>query len=159
MPSPANAVVAVRDWRTIRAHDLSSMRDLTAGGAAVDYSLKMRLTELFGPIVNEAYGSTETGLIAFMPAHAPLEKPGSCGRPLKGVLVEIRDTQGRRLPANATGEIWARTPRSLSCDLLGPHIRRDADGFLATADFGRIDEDGFLYITGRATAQEIRAAG
>lgn len=151
--------LAAAPERTIRAHDLSSMRDLTVGGAAVDYPLKMRLSELFGPIVNEAYGSTETGVIAFMPAPAPREKPGSCGRPLKGVMVEIRDGQGHRLPPNATGEIWARTPRSLSCELMGPHARRDAEGFVATADVGRLDEDGFLYITGRANPQEIRAAG
>ena len=144
--------------RTIRAHDLSSLRDLTVGGAAVNYPLKARLSELFGPIVNEAYGSTETGVITFMPGHAPDQKPGSCGRPLKGVMVEIRDGEGQRLPPNATGEIWARTPRSLNCEV-GPNTRRDADGFVATADVGRLDDDGFLYITGRAAGQETRAAG
>ncbi|MDP3736588.1 MAG: AMP-binding protein [Hyphomonadaceae bacterium] len=158
LPNTLHQLAALPE-RTIRAHDLSSMRDLTVGGDAVDYRLKSRLTELLGPIVNEAYGSTEAGLITFMPARAPLEKPGSCGRPLKGVMVEIRDGRGRRLPPHATGEIWARTPRSLSCELMGPDTRRDADGFVATADFGRLDEDGFLYITGRASAQEVRAAG
>jgi long-subunit acyl-CoA synthetase (AMP-forming) len=73
-------------------------------------------------------------------------------------MVEIRDGEGCRLPPNATGEIWARTPRSLNCEV-GPNTRRDADGFVATADVGRLDDDGFLYITGRAAAQETRAAG
>jgi long-chain acyl-CoA synthetase len=145
--------IAALPAHVVRAHDLSSMRDLTVGGAAVDWPLKMRLAELFGPIISEAYGSTEAGVIALMPPQRPEYKPGSCGRPLRGVRVEIRDADGRPLPPNVTGEIWARTPRSLACELLGPQARRDADGFIATADLGRIDEDGFLFITGRASTR------
>ena len=105
------------------------MRELVVGGATVDWPLKLRLSDLFGPIVSEVYGSTETGLISVMPPENPHDKPGSCGRPLHDVVVEIRDADGRRLPPNATGEIWARTPRSLACDLPGSYLRRDAKGF------------------------------
>src|SRR6185295_17153500 len=117
--------------------------------------------ELFGPILSEAYGATETGVIAMLPADRQGERPGSCGRPLRGVVVEIRDADGNRLPPNSVGEIWARTPRSLACGLPDVQLRRDEDGFIATADVGRLDEDGFLYITGRAhkPARDIRHAG
>jgi acyl-CoA synthetase (AMP-forming)/AMP-acid ligase II len=138
------------------------MRELTVGGATVDWPLKLRLSDLFGPIVSEVYGSTETGLISVMPPEDPHFKPGSCGRPLDDVVVEIRDAEGRSLPPNATGEIWARTPRSLACDLPGSHLNRDANGFIATADLGRMDEDGFLFVTGRTSARmpvELRRAG
>src|SRR5690606_1071096 len=91
----------------LHAHRLSSMRDLTVGGAQVEWQLKAKLAAIFGPIVSEAYGATETGLIALMPAERQTDRPGSCGRPLKGVMVEIRDGYGRPLPRNATGEIWA----------------------------------------------------
>jgi long-chain acyl-CoA synthetase len=146
----------------VRKFDLSSVRELVVGGATVDWPLKMRLAELFGPIVSEVYGSTETGLISVMPPQDTHGKPGSCGRPLHDVMVEIRDAEGRRLPPNATGEIWARTPRSLACDHPGTYLRRDAKGFIATADLGRLDEDGFLFVTGRTSAQApfgIRRAG
>ncbi len=93
-----------------------------------------------------------------------MTKPGSCGRPDRGVTVEIRDASGRPLQAGAVGEIWARTPRSVECDLSlsSPRVRRDADGFVATGDAGRIDEDGFLYIVGKADAlskPDMRHAG
>ncbi|HEY7799368.1 MAG TPA: long-chain fatty acid--CoA ligase [Hyphomonadaceae bacterium] len=146
----------------VRKFDLSSMRELVVGGATVDWPLKLRLANLFGPIVSEVYGSTETGLISVMPPENPHYKPGSCGRPLDDVVVEIRDTEGRSLPANATGEIWARTPRSLACDLPGTYLYRDAKGFIATADLGRLDEDGFLFVTGRTAARmplALRQAG
>jgi long-chain acyl-CoA synthetase len=146
----------------VRKFDLSSMRELVVGGATVDWPLKLRLSDLFGPIVSEVYGSTETGLISVMPPQNPHYKPGSCGRPLDDVVVEIRDAEGRRLPPNAIGEIWARTPRSLACDLPGTYLYRDAKGFIATADLGRLDDDGFLFVTGRTAARmplELRLAG
>ena len=154
--------IAALPTSDVRKFDLSSLREVVAGGAAVDWPLKLRLADLFGPIVTEVYGSTETGLISVMPPENPHHKPGSCGRPLHDVVVEIRDAEGRRLPPNATGEIWARTPRSLACDHPGTYLHRDAKGFIATADLGRLDEDGFLFITGRTSAHapiEVRRAG
>jgi long-chain acyl-CoA synthetase len=161
LPGPLHQIAALSP-SDVRRFDLSSMQELVVGGATVDWPLKLRLSEVFGPIVSEVYGSTETGLISVMPPHDPHHKPGSCGRPLDDVMVEIRDAEGRRLPPNATGEIWALTPRSLACDHPGTYLRRDAKGFIATADLGRIDEDGFLFVTGRTSAElplEIRRAG
>jgi long-chain acyl-CoA synthetase len=152
LPAVLNKIAALPSTE-VQKYDLSSMRELVVGGATVDWPLKLRLSELFGPIVTEVYGSTETGLISVMPPQSPHYKPGSCGRPLDDVVVEIRDADGRRLPPNATGEIWARTPRSLACDLPGTYLHRDAKGFIATADLGRLDEDGFLFVTGRTTAR------
>jgi long-chain acyl-CoA synthetase len=161
LPTAARQIAALPD-HVVGTCDLSSMRDLTVGGATVGWPLKMRLADIFGPVVSEAYGSTEAGVIALMPPQSQPCKPGSCGKPLRGVVVEIRDAHGRPLPPNATGEIWARTPRSLACELIGPHSRRDADGFVATADLGRLDEDGFLFVIGRTSASSpivVRRAG
>lgn len=154
--------IAALPSEALHEHGLSSMRELTVGGAQVEWQLKARLAAIFGPIVCEAYGATETGIIALLPAERQTDRPGSCGRPMKGVMVEIRDGYGRPLPPNATGEIWARTPRSLRCEQAGSSIRRDANGFVATADLGRLDEDGYLYVTGRVRAlgfDDISRAG
>lgn len=136
----------------LRAADLSSLRELMIGGAASPAALKDRLREVFGPILSEAYGSTEAGLVALMPAERQRERPHSCGLPIRGAAVQIRDAEGRPLPVDVTGEIWARTPRTLACELpdLASRSRRDADGFIATGDAGRVDADGFIYVSGRA---------
>ena len=84
----------------------------------------------------------------------------SCGRPRRGVTVEVRDASGRRLPNGVMGQIWARTPRSLECELpeSSYDLRRDAEGFVATGDAGLIDTDGYIYLTGRSDL-EMRRAG
>ena len=150
--------------QAVRAADTGSLKEVVIGGAAAPWMLKAWLADVFGPIVSEAYGSTETGLISILEAPRFQAKRGSCGRPIRGALVEIRDVDGRRLPQGAVGEIWARTPRTLECEIGGGATRtlRDDAGFVATGDAGRMDDEGFLYITGRATeglATETRAAG
>lgn len=148
----------------VRMADTSSLQELEIGGAAAPAELQAWVGDLFAAILSEAYGSTEAGRISTMPFARRAEKPGSCGRPVRGVTVEIRDERGQRLPAGAIGEIWARTQRSLECDLpdASPRARRDADGYVATGDAGRVDEDGFIYITGKATSlpePDMRHAG
>lgn len=140
---------------TIAASDVSSLRDLMIGGAPVPPMLRAWLARTFGPIVSEGYGSTETGLIALLPAASFGTRRGSSGRPIRGALVEVRDAEGRRLPPGAVGEIWARTQRSLECEIGGGarRFRRDADGFVATGDSGLVDSDGFIYLTGRSSDQ------
>ena len=143
----------------IRAADTNSMREVIIGGAPVPLMLRTWLADVFGPAVSEAYGSTETGVIASLPAASFGARRGSSGRPIRGAAVEIRDADGRALPAGAIGEVWARTQRTLECEIDGNarRPRRDADGFVATGDAGLIDADGFLYLKGRSEDQ--RAAG
>lgn len=137
----------------IASADTSSLKEVMIGGAAAPWTLKAWLADFFGPVFSEAYGSTQTGHIATLPAEAFATKRGSCGRPIRGAAVEIRDARGQRLPAGVIGEIWARTPRTLDCDLGGDaqQVRRDAEGFVATCDAGHLDQDGFLYLAGRTT--------
>lgn len=150
--------------QAIRETDTRSLTDVVIGGAAAPWMLKAWLVEQFGSIVSEAYGSTETGLITVLEAPRFQTKRGSCGRPIRGASVEIRDADGRRLPLGMVGEIWARTQRTLECEIGtgAKQTQRDTAGFVATGDAGRIDDEGFVYITGRASddfATETRAAG
>jgi acyl-CoA synthetase (AMP-forming)/AMP-acid ligase II len=150
--------------QAVRHAETHSLTEVVIGGAAAPWILKAWLVEQFGPIVSEAYGSTETGLISVLEAPRFQSKRGSCGRPIRGASVEIRDADGRRLPPGMVGQVWARTQRTLECEGSSGtrHMHRDDAGFVATGDAGRIDEEGFLYITGRAAprvATETRAAG
>jgi acyl-CoA synthetase (AMP-forming)/AMP-acid ligase II len=139
---------------------LRSLKEVVVGGAAVSPPLKSWIMATFGDVVCEAYGSTEAGLIAFMPAGRNGERPGSCGRAGRGVLIEIRDANGAVLPRDSVGEIWARTPRTLSADFIGyprTRSRRDEQGFVATGDTGWLDENGYLYISRAAPPLELSA--
>ncbi len=135
-----------------RRQAMRSIRELVIGGAKAPESLRRWLAETFPTILCEAYGSPETGLVAWMAPQQRANRPDSCGRALRGVSVEVRDLDGRSLPKGTTGQIWARTQRSIECELPGAGYdhRRDADGFVATGDAGRIDEDGYIYLIGRA---------
>jgi long-chain acyl-CoA synthetase len=143
-----------------RQRDMRSLRELVVGGAQASPELKTWLNDSFGSILNDAYGSPETGLIAWMTPQQRAGRLDSCGRPLRGVTVEVRDASGRRLPNGVMGQIWARTPRSLECELPESSYdhRRDAEGFVATGDAGLIDTDGDIYLTGRSDL-EMRRAG
>ena len=150
--------------QAVRETDTRSLKEVVIGGAAAPWILKAWLVDQFGPIVSEAYGSTETGLISVLEAPRFQAKRGSCGRPIRGASVEIRDVDGRKLPPGTVGEVWARTQRTLECEIGSGMTRtqRDDLGFVATGDAGRVDDEGFLYITGRAAehiATETRAAG
>lgn len=139
----------------VRKADTSSLRHLEIGGAPATPALKAWVADLFAPILSEAYGSTEAGRISSITFARKLEKPGSCGRPMRGVAVEVRDSNGQRLPAGIVGEIWARTPRTLE-RVLATDAKRvipDTEGFVPTGDTGRLDEDGYIYLTDRTEAR------
>ena len=132
---------------------LSSIRTLSVGAAPVSDQLKNWIIDHFGECLWEGYGSTETGMITTMPPDMQRRKPGSSGRPYRHVKLEIRAEDGTVLPAGETGEIWTWTPavidRYLNAPPLGPDTLDDR-GFFRTGDMGRLDEDGFLYISDRA---------
>src|SRR5262249_37152962 len=72
---------------------------------------------------------------------------GSVGRVLPTVEVEIRDPDGRALPAGERGEIHVRGDQVSGEYLASPS--QGVDGWFATHDAGELDCDGFLYVAGR----------
>jgi acetyl-CoA synthetase len=108
------------------------------------------------PIV-DTWWQTETGaiMIAPLPGAVPT-KPGSCTRPLPGIVPEIVDKQGRALPANQGGLLVIRQPwPSMLRTVYGDDERYKAQYWshiphsYFTADGARQDEDGYFWIMGR----------
>jgi acyl-CoA synthetase (AMP-forming)/AMP-acid ligase II len=141
--------------------ELSALRAIAYGGGRMPTELIERALELF-PQVNftNAYGLTETSsTIALLgpDEHRAAQRAtdpairgrlGSVGKPLPTVEIEIRDEEGRRLPAGERGEIYVRGEQ-----VSGEYRERkalDADGWFATRDAGYMDIDGYLYLSGRA---------
>lgn len=104
------------------------------------------------------YGQTECGMVSLSPFR---ERPGAAGRPLPLAALATVDDAGDSLPAGTTGEIVVRGPTVF----LG-YWGRESDtadtfrgGWHHTGDLGRLDEDGFLWYTGRAPAKELIKTG
>jgi acyl-CoA synthetase (AMP-forming)/AMP-acid ligase II len=136
-------------------YDLSSLTDITAGGAPRPVSHVERLQTEF-PHAQPAlgYGLTETNAVGcsnFWGAYAA--KPASTGRPQKPyVEVAILGADNAHLPAGERGEVAIRSAANIKCYWKNPQATQaafTADGFLRTGDIGYLDEDDYLFIVDR----------
>ncbi len=136
------------------AFDVGSIRWLGIGSAPVPMSLKKWAIDFFGPhCLVESYGASEVGMVAVMPPSLHLVKPGSCGRLRRGVEVRVLGPDGEPVPPHQEGELYIKTPLTISAYVNQAPFGTEAltaDGFFRVGDIGRLDEDGFLFITGRA---------
>ena len=156
--------------------DLSTLRLITYGAAPMPYEVVRRAVDVFGPddkdvgLMN-AYGQTEaTGSMTFLGPddhrldgtpeenEKKLLRLRSVGRTMPDIKVVTMAPDGRILPPNEPGEICIRGDRVMR----GYNKRDDdtagalVDGWLHTGDTGKIDEDGYLFITGRLKDMVIR---
>ena len=135
--------------------DLKPVRYVSSGTAPLPAALREEFEDRFGIPVLQAYGQTEAfGGIAIESVKDVLagrRRPGSVGRPLPGVEVHIVDEAGDEVAAGDVGELLVRS-RSATTGYVGTDARPpvDDDGWLTTGDRGRLDADGYLYITGRS---------
>jgi fatty-acyl-CoA synthase len=139
--------------------DLSSLRLIMAGGAAVPGSLIEAYGDRFGVRIVQGWGLTETSPVASLawppkrePAERAIEYRSTAGRPLGGVEARIVDDGGKPLPrdGHATGEIEVRGPWVTAAYYKDPAPDKFRDGWLRTGDVGRIDPHGFVTISDRA---------
>jgi len=136
----------------VEEHDLSSLRLILCGGAAVPPDVERCVAQRLKTTVMQGYGMTETSAtIALNPPDAP--RPGTVGRLFPGVecrVVEIES--GNDLGTGQEGEIWLRSPalmRGYLGDASSTRRLIDRDGWLHTGDIGFFDEDEYLHLTGR----------
>jgi fatty-acyl-CoA synthase len=136
--------------------DLPDLAEVTYGASPASPARLAQAVERFGPILHQAYGQTEALGIACLPAwdHDPAQPDvlRSCGHPLPGVEVEIRDERGRPLPDGHVGEVCARGFTQMAGYWRDPERTREVmgDGWVRTGDLGRLGEDGRLYLVDRA---------
>jgi long-chain acyl-CoA synthetase len=145
----------------LKLFDVSSLRSLSLGAAPVPQALREWAVGYFGRVLHEGYGTSETGMVATLtPAMRPRE-PGSCGRLRPHAEVRVTGPDGREVPRGTEGELLIRTPMTITGYLGQGPLPSDLlteDQFFRTGDIGRLDEDDFLYITGR-TKDMIIAGG
>lgn len=134
-------------------HDTSSLRLFACGGAGVPPSAIRDFASRFPAChVGRGYGSTEYPTVSVDFLDEPLDKASERdGIPVLGTEVKIIDNDGREVPIGVSGEILARGPECF-VGYLNPELNKnyfDEDGWFHTGDLGRIDEDGYVEVTGR----------
>ncbi|MCI0441241.1 MAG: AMP-binding protein, partial [Chloroflexi bacterium] len=154
------------DHPDFRQHDLSSLRVITYGAAPMPLEvIKRAIREFPGAHFINAFGQTETAATITMlpPEDHILEGPpeeverkmkrlASIGKPLEDVEVRIVDEDGEDVTHGEVGEIVARGAR-----LMKGYWHQEAatsetirNGWLFTGDLGYMDEDGYIFLAGRA---------
>ncbi|HJV72486.1 long-chain fatty acid--CoA ligase [Ideonella sp.] len=147
-----------------KSFDLSSLVYLSGGGAAMPEAVAQRLLDEFGLSFAEGYGLTETAA----PSHAnPPEKAKlQClGMPIFGVDSMVVDPETlEELPIGQTGEIITSGPMVFQGYWKHPEataaafVERDGRRYFRTGDLGRMDEDGYFFLTDRLKRM-INASG
>ncbi len=129
-----------RQLETLKPGSLPALLPASPHGERTRQASLFGMTETFGPCCGYAM---DTGM--------PADKAGSCGKPFAGIELRIVDPDsGEPLPAGKTGCLQLRG-RNLFRGICGRE-REDtftADGWFASGDLGRLDEDGFFYFAGR----------
>ncbi|MBS0223396.1 MAG: AMP-binding protein [Proteobacteria bacterium] len=135
-----------------RRYDLSSLRWITHGAAPCAPAVKRQMIEWWGPIINEYYGATETGIVVWHDSHEALKKPGTVGKVVEGGLLRIVDEQGRDVLPGEVGEIYLRSPNLSEFTYNNDDSKRRevALGDLVTVgDIGYQDADGYVFLCDR----------
>jgi acyl-CoA synthetase (AMP-forming)/AMP-acid ligase II len=160
------------DHPDLATHDLSSLQNLSYGGAAMPFPVIRRAIEMFPKTVGfvNAFGQTETTstLTVLGPddhqldgtppeVETRLKRLKSIGRPLPDVELKVVDDNGKELPKGQVGELWVRTPRVMKgYGTSGGTTSPLQDGWLPTRDMGWIDTDGYIFLAGRKDDMIIR---
>ncbi|MEE8311987.1 MAG: AMP-binding protein [Candidatus Binatia bacterium] len=135
------------------SRDVSSLRFIIHGAAPCPVEDKRAVIEWFGPIVTEIYAATE-GMGTIVTSQEWLEKPGTVGRPAPG-SVRIVDEKGASLAEpGAVGTVFIQPAAGADFEYHGaPDKTAGAtrDGYFTVGDMGYLDEDGYLFLTGRSS--------
>lgn len=131
-------------------YDLASLRTVVHAAAPCPIPVKQEMMAWWGPIIHEYYAGTEgNGFVAADPEQW-LSHPGTVGRALQGE-VHILDEEGREQPTGQTGEVWFANGGRFEYHN-DPSKTRSAynqAGWSTLGDVGRLDDEGFLFLTDR----------
>jgi acyl-CoA synthetase (AMP-forming)/AMP-acid ligase II len=135
-----------------RSVDLSSLQRVIHAAAPCPVEIKRRFMDWVGPIVHEFYSGSEGAGFCYIGPEDWLAHPGSVGRSMSGAI-HILGPDGADLPVGSEGEVWFETNRPFE-------YHKDPDttasvwderGWSWMGDIGRVDAEGYLYLTDRAS--------
>jgi acyl-CoA synthetase (AMP-forming)/AMP-acid ligase II len=138
------------DAQVQRPRDVSSLRAVILGAAPCPFALKERAEAVFGQVLWEFYGATETGINTVLRPEDQLRKPGSCGIAVPGQEIRLVGTDGEDVSDGEPGELMVRN------SWLAEYYKRpDAtgksmhEGFFSVGDVAYRDAEGYYFICDR----------
>ncbi|WP_202390312.1 acyl-CoA synthetase [Tsuneonella aeria] len=131
-------------------YDLSSHKRAIHAAAPCPVDVKHAMIDWWGPILLEYYAGSEGNGMTFLTAQAWLDHPGSVGKPIMGVP-HICDGEGKELPVGEEGVIFFENDSQFAYhnDPDKTAEATHAQGWTTLGDIGKLDADGYLYLTDR----------
>ncbi len=131
--------------------DFSNFKFGLGGGMAVQRPVAERWQKVTGTVLLEGYGLTECSpVVTVNPPQLDAYK-GSIGMPVPSTDIMLMDESGNEVAPGESGEMWVKGPQVMKGYFNRPEATDDIirDGWLATGDIARADEDGYFYIVDR----------
>jgi long-chain acyl-CoA synthetase len=138
--------------------DVSSLRVCASGGASMPVEVMRGFEEAFGCKVLEGYGLSETSPIASFNHPDRERKPGSIGTPIEGCEMKVVDETREEVAQGEIGEILIKGTNVMKGYWGRPDATEESikDGWFATGDMAKVDEDGYFFIVDRKKELIIR---
>ncbi len=135
-----------------------TLQTFLCAGAPIPGPLVEQARAVLGTKIVSAWGMSENGAVTLIRLDDPDERAFTTdGLPLPGVELKVVDVDGNALPPGEAGKLYLRACSNFGGYLKRPHLNgTDAEGWFDTGDLARIDEQGYVRITGRSKDVIIR---
>ncbi len=136
-------------------YDVSSMQAAVHAAAPCPVEVKRRMIEWWGPVLHEYYAGTEGNGFVYTNSEDWLAHPGSVGKALIGTLHIVDEESGEEVPLGEAGTVYFEGENAATFQYHNDPEKTEKSrdpkgrGWSTLGDVGRLDEDGFLYLTDR----------
>lgn len=152
VPTHFVRLLAARDVAGV-VREVSSMKYVLQTGSSCPVEVKQAMIRWWGPVFEEVYGGTESGILTSISSSDWQDHAGSVGRPVPGITVHVVDDAGADLPVGETGRLFFEQESGEGISYVGDDTGADAQhlrpGVFTLGEIGHVDVDGYVYITDR----------
>jgi long-chain acyl-CoA synthetase len=134
-------------------YDVSNMKVLSHVGAPCPVDVKRKMLDWFGPVVYEAYGATEQGIVSKIAPEEWLAHPGSVGKVREGLELHVLGEEDEELGPNQVGRLYFRDLSGFDVKFHNDPGKTDSvhlrPGVWTVGEVGFVDDEGYLFLTDR----------
>lgn len=131
--------------------DFTNFKFALGGGMAVQRPVAEKWEEVTGKVLLEGYGLTECSPVVTVNPPQLESYKGSIGMPVPSTDIKLCDDDGKEVASGETGEMYVKGPQVMKGYLNRPEATAEIiqDGWLATGDIAKVDDQGYFYIVDR----------